>query len=149
MEDALRQGRERTVRVDVNAGAEAIMDALARAQPLVDATGEPGTHVGGMLAQVRDTMTDITGQPASEIAIRDVLAVDTMVPRLAELIAADPAGERELDATIDEVLAAATVERPPATGSGPRGRDGEHTEHLAELLNEFQGFARSDPAAAW
>jgi diol dehydratase reactivase alpha subunit len=33
-----------------------------------------------MLAQVRDTMTDITGQPADEIAIRDVLAVDTMVP---------------------------------------------------------------------
>jgi diol dehydratase reactivase alpha subunit len=74
------RGKSRTVRVDVHAGAEAIMDALARAQPLVDATGEPGTHVGGMLAQVRDTMTDITGQPASEIAIRDVLAVDTMVP---------------------------------------------------------------------
>ena len=74
------RGEARTVRVDVDAGAEAIMDALARAQPLVDATGEPGTHVGGMLAQVRDTMTDITGQPASEIAIRDVLAVDTMVP---------------------------------------------------------------------
>ena len=74
------RGESRTVRVDVDAGAEAIMDALARAQPLADATGEPGTHVGGMLAQVRDTMTDITGQPAAEIAIRDVLAVDTMVP---------------------------------------------------------------------
>jgi diol dehydratase reactivase alpha subunit len=33
-----------------------------------------------MLAQVRDTMTDVTGQSASEIAIRDVLAVDTIVP---------------------------------------------------------------------
>ena len=74
------RGETRTVRVDLDAGAEAIMDALARAQPLVDATGEAGTHVGGMLAQVRDTMTDITGQPAGEIAIRDVLAVDTMVP---------------------------------------------------------------------
>jgi diol dehydratase reactivase alpha subunit len=34
-----------------------------------------------MLAQVRDTMTDVTGQPAAEIRIRDVLAVDTFVPK--------------------------------------------------------------------
>src|SRR5918995_1111049 len=61
-------------------------EVVGRAQPLDDARGEPGTHVGGMLAQVRDTMADvmdIAGQPdvpVSEIAIRDVLAVDTFVP---------------------------------------------------------------------
>lgn len=74
-------GAGKTLRVDVGAGAEEIMDTLARVQPLDDATGEPGSHVGGMLAQVRDTMTDVTGRPSSEIAIRDVLAVDTFVPR--------------------------------------------------------------------
>jgi diol dehydratase reactivase alpha subunit len=73
-------GAGKTLRVDLDAGAEEIMAELARVQPLEDATGEPGTHVGGMLAQVRDTMTDVTGQPASEIRIRDVLAVDTFVP---------------------------------------------------------------------
>jgi diol dehydratase reactivase alpha subunit len=73
-------GAGKTLRVDVDAGAEHIMDTVARVQPLDDAHGEPGTHVGGMLAQVRDTMTDVTGQPASEIEIRDVLAVDTFVP---------------------------------------------------------------------
>ncbi|WNV75951.1 diol dehydratase reactivase subunit alpha [Geodermatophilus sp. DSM 44513] len=79
-------GAGRTLRVDVDAGAEAIMDAVARVQPLDDADGEPGTHVGGMLAQVRDTMADVMdvagqpGVPVSEIAIRDVLAVDTFVP---------------------------------------------------------------------
>ena len=73
-------GAGKTQRVDVDAGAEEIMATLARVQPLDDATGEPGTHVGGMLAQVRDTMTDVTGQPAAEIRIRDVLAVDTVVP---------------------------------------------------------------------
>jgi propanediol dehydratase-reactivating factor large subunit len=80
------RGAGKTLRVDVDAGAEAIMDTVARVQPLDDAHGEPGTHVGGMLAQVRDTMADVmdvAGQPdvpASEIAIRDVLAVDTFVP---------------------------------------------------------------------
>ncbi|OLM32320.1 Propanediol dehydratase reactivation factor large subunit [Pseudonocardia sp. Ae717_Ps2] len=74
-------GAGKTLRIDVDAGAEAIMDTLARVQPLDDATGQPGTHVGGMLAQVRDTMTDVTGQPAAEIRIRDVLAIDTFVPR--------------------------------------------------------------------
>ena len=80
------RGAGKTLRVDVDAGAEAIMDTLARVQPLDDAHGEPGTHVGGMLAQVRDTMADVmdvAGQPdvpVSEIAIRDVLAVDTFVP---------------------------------------------------------------------
>jgi diol dehydratase reactivase alpha subunit len=74
-------GGGRSVHVDVDAGAEEIMAALDRVQPLDDAVGEPGTHVGGMLAQVRDTMADVTGQPAGEIRIRDVLAVDTLVPR--------------------------------------------------------------------
>lgn len=74
-------GAGKTLRIDVDAGAEAIMDSLARVQPLDDATGQPGTHVGGMLAQVGDTMTDVTGQPAAEIRIRDVLAIDTFVPR--------------------------------------------------------------------
>lgn len=73
-------GAGKTQRVDVDAGADEIMTVLSRVQPLDDATGEPGTHVGGMLAQVRDTMTDVTGQPANEIRIRDVLAVDTTVP---------------------------------------------------------------------
>lgn len=74
-------GAGKTLQVDVDAGAEAIMEVLGRVQPLDDATGEAGTHVGGMLAQVRDTMTDVTGQPAAEIRIRDVLAVDTFVPK--------------------------------------------------------------------
>ncbi|SSC25602.1 Diol dehydratase-reactivating factor alpha subunit, partial [Klenkia terrae] len=78
------RGEVRTVKVDVDAGAEAIMDALARVQPLRDAHGEPGTHVGGMLAAVRDTMADTmddgSGGAPGDIAIRDVLAVDTFVP---------------------------------------------------------------------
>ncbi|WP_028937239.1 diol dehydratase reactivase subunit alpha [Pseudonocardia spinosispora] len=72
------RGAGKTLRVDLDAGAEAIMDTLARVAPLDDAHGEPGTHVGGMLAQVRDTMADAVG--GADVAIRDVLAVDTFVP---------------------------------------------------------------------
>ncbi|MEJ2867131.1 diol dehydratase reactivase subunit alpha [Actinomycetospora sp. OC33-EN08] len=73
-------GSGRSLDVGVDEGAEAIMEAIRRVAPLTDVHGEPGTHVGGMLAAVRDTMTDVTGQPSSEIRIRDVLAVDTLVP---------------------------------------------------------------------
>jgi diol dehydratase reactivase alpha subunit len=75
-------GAGRTLRVDLDEGADAIMDALGRVQPLQDARGEPGTHVGGMLASVRDTMSDVLHdeEDREDIAIRDVLAVDTVVP---------------------------------------------------------------------
>lgn len=73
------RGAGRTLRADLAAGAEEIMDTLARVQPLEDADGEPGTHVGGMLARVRDTMADVVGGSPGT-AIRDLLAVDTVVP---------------------------------------------------------------------
>ncbi len=67
--------------VEISAGAEEIMAALHRVQPLVDATGEAGTHVGGMLARVHDNMSDLTATPADAVRIQDVLAVDTVAPQ--------------------------------------------------------------------
>ncbi|MEU6642114.1 diol dehydratase reactivase subunit alpha [Saccharomonospora sp. NPDC046836] len=67
--------------VEMDAGAREIMRTLRRVQPLVDAAGEPGTHVGGMLATVRDTMSELTDSAVDGVRIRDVLAVDTFVPQ--------------------------------------------------------------------
>ncbi|AWS46994.1 diol dehydratase reactivase subunit alpha [Streptosporangium sp. 'caverna'] len=67
--------------VEMEAGAEEIMATLQRVQPLIDAVGEPGTHVGGMLARVRDTMSGLTAMPVDTVRIQDVLAVDTFVPQ--------------------------------------------------------------------
>ncbi|HHT0004059.1 propanediol dehydratase reactivase alpha subunit PduG [Klebsiella quasipneumoniae] len=76
--ELLAQGR--TVRVDVAAGAEAIMKAVDGCRKLDNVTGESGTNIGGMLEHVRQTMAELTNKPSSEIFIQDLLAVDTSVP---------------------------------------------------------------------
>ncbi|EGT8180758.1 propanediol dehydratase reactivase alpha subunit PduG [Salmonella enterica] len=74
------QAQGRTVRVDVAAGAEAIMKAVDCCGKLDNVTGEAGTNIGGMLEHVRQTMAELTNKPSSEIFIQDLLAVDTSVP---------------------------------------------------------------------
>jgi diol dehydratase reactivase alpha subunit len=75
------RGASAKLAVGIDEGAEAIMHALERVAPLTDAAGEPGSHVGGMLARVKETMAELTGQPESGVRIRDLLAVDTFVPK--------------------------------------------------------------------
>lgn len=74
------QSQGRTVRVDVAAGAEAIMKAVGECPKLENVTGEAGTNIGGMLEHVRQTMAELTNKPSHEIFIQDLLAVDTSVP---------------------------------------------------------------------
>lgn len=74
------QAQGRTMRVDVAAGAEAIMKAVDGCGKLDNVTGEAGTNIGGMLEHVRQTMAELTNKPSSEIFIQDLLAVDTSVP---------------------------------------------------------------------
>ncbi|EBD0850607.1 propanediol dehydratase reactivase alpha subunit PduG [Salmonella enterica] len=74
------QAQGRTVRVDVAAGAEAIMKAVDGCGKLDNVTGEAGTNIGGMLEHVRQTMAELTNKPSSEVFIQDLLAVDTSVP---------------------------------------------------------------------
>lgn len=74
------QAQGRTVRVDVAAGAEAIMKAVDGCGKLDNVTGEAGINIGGMLEHVRQTMAELTNKPSSEIFIQDLLAVDTSVP---------------------------------------------------------------------
>jgi ring-1,2-phenylacetyl-CoA epoxidase subunit PaaC len=69
-------------------------------------------------------------------------------------VAVDPAQVRaEVDAVLDEVLAAATLTRPAVPHMGPLGgkggRDGMHTEYLGHVLAELQSLARQHPGAQW
>ncbi len=67
-------------------------------------------------------------------------------------VGVDPADVRaEVDEVVEQVLAAATLERP-SLGEGPAevsGRAGRHTPELTDLLAELQGFARANPGARW
>ncbi len=70
----------RTLKVDVAAGADAIMKAVNECPTLDNVTGEAGTNIGGMLEHVRQTMAELTNKPSSDVFIQDLLAVDTAVP---------------------------------------------------------------------
>ncbi len=74
-------GRHRRVEVQVEEGAEAIMEKAREISPLVEIQGEPGTNVGGMFEQVRKVMAELTDQPVHVITVRDILAVDTFKPQ--------------------------------------------------------------------
>lgn len=74
-------GRDRKVEIPVQAGADAIMQAIQSIAPLLEIQAQAGTHVGGMLEQVRQVMADLTDQPVGSISVRDILAVDTLKPQ--------------------------------------------------------------------
>lgn len=67
--------------VDVEHGAEKIMDAVRACVPIQDVKGEAGTNAGGMLERVRQVMANLTKQKISDIKIQDLLAVDTFIPQ--------------------------------------------------------------------
>ena len=84
-------------------------------------------------------------------------AVDAIWPLLGELFAPDgtglgpdPAAVRaEFDHLLDQVLTAARLRRPAGETAPGRGRDGEHTPALTEILAELQGLARAIPDGVW
>ncbi len=67
--------------VDVEEGADAIMEKLALVAPLIEIQAQPGTNAGGMFENVRTVMAGLTDQPVSLINIQDVLAVSTLQPQ--------------------------------------------------------------------
>ena len=75
------KGAMRTVKVDVDDGADKIMKAVESIPALEDVRGEPGTNAGGMLEKVRQVMANLTRQHPRDIHIQDLLAVDTFTPQ--------------------------------------------------------------------
>ncbi len=74
-------GKSQKTEVQIEEGAEAIMQRVEEISPLVEIQAEPGTNVGGMFEQVRKVMAELTDQPVHQIAVRDILAVDTFKPQ--------------------------------------------------------------------
>ncbi|QOC94117.1 1,2-phenylacetyl-CoA epoxidase subunit PaaC [Micromonospora craniellae] len=62
----------------------------------------------------------------------------------------DPATLRgDVERTVAEVLAEATLTVPESAWAPAGGRDGVHTEHLSYLLAEMQVLHRAHPGARW
>lgn len=74
-------GESYTRSVNIDAGAEKIMETLEVCKPLQDIKGESGSHAGGMLERVRQVMANLTEANPNNIKIQDLLAVDTSVPQ--------------------------------------------------------------------
>lgn len=74
-------GIRRKESVDVEEGADKIMEAVSLCSPIEDLRGDAGSNVGGMLEKVRQVMADLTNQSISDIKIQDLLAVDTFIPQ--------------------------------------------------------------------
>lgn len=115
-------GERHTAQVGIDEGAEAVMGVVRRLSPLHDVRGDAGSHVGGMLARVRSTMARVSGQPEEQVAIRDVLALDTVVP---QAVVGGLAGE----VTQENAVALAAMVR---TSRGPM-------DQLAHRLHERLG----------
>ncbi|MFV8170655.1 diol dehydratase reactivase subunit alpha [Mycolicibacterium peregrinum] len=74
-------GVHKRATVDVSRGAPEIMSAVERVAPLADVAGEAGTNTGGMIANVRHSMAELSGHALADVCIQDLLAVDTFVPQ--------------------------------------------------------------------
>ncbi len=99
------------------------------------------------------------GDGTTESHRRAQNALDDLWPYTGELftdmagdagIVAPPMSQRDAwNASIDGILARATLQRPPDGWMQSGGRSGRHTEHLGHLLAEMQFLQRSYPGATW
>lgn len=74
-------GSKKEVEVDVDEGAERIMEGIASIPDIEDIQGEVGTNAGNMLDKVRRVMANLTDKHKRDIKIQDLLAVDTFNPQ--------------------------------------------------------------------
>ena len=71
---------EKETTINIDRGADEIMEALHDAGEIRDIDGQPNTNVGNMLTRIRTGMADVSGASGSDVRITDILAVDTLAP---------------------------------------------------------------------
>ena len=70
----------RELSVDIDAGADVIMETLMNAGEIRDIDGQRDTNVGNMLRRIKTSMEDVAKAEENDIRITDILAVDTLAP---------------------------------------------------------------------
>lgn len=66
--------------INIDRGADEIMDRLTEAGEIRDIDGQPNTNVGNMLTRIRTSMADVAESENHDVRITDILAVDTLAP---------------------------------------------------------------------
>lgn len=66
--------------IDLDEGADKIMQAVSGAGTIQDISGQPGTNVGNMFTRIRQGMSELGHSGDADVRITDILAVDTMAP---------------------------------------------------------------------
>lgn len=95
--------------VNVDAGADKIMEVLNQVGKMKDISGQTGTNVGNMLCDIKKGMGELTEEKASEIKITDILAVDTLAP---VLISGALAGETCMEKAVGVAAMVKTKQLP-------------------------------------
>ncbi|HRN35671.1 MAG: phenylacetate-CoA oxygenase subunit PaaC [Flavobacteriales bacterium] len=102
-----------------------------------------GTEESHRRAQTAlDELWRFTGELFEADEAEQILAKEGVIPPLESLKA-------EWNATVDRVLAEATLKRPSEGWMASGGKKGVHTEHLSLMLAEMQTLQRSYPGVEW
>ncbi len=94
--------------VNIDEGAEKIMDAVKKAGNIQDILGQTGTNIGNMFEKIRSGMKQVDGTE-EQVRITDILAVDTMAP---VLISGALAGETCLEKAVGVAAMVKTQQLP-------------------------------------
>ena len=89
-----------------------------------------------------DALWPYTVELFAEDELDRAMADQGVAPRLADVKAA-------WDHRLDEILAEATLKRPPHRPHAWHGKRGQHSEHLGYILAEMQYLQRTHPGARW
>lgn len=71
---------ERSAGINLDEGAEKIMQLISDAGEIHDISGQADTNVGNMFSRIKYGMSDISGEIRENIKVTDILAVDTLAP---------------------------------------------------------------------
>ncbi len=100
---------EKVSSINLDEGAQKIMQALEDAGWVEDISGQPNTNVGNMLSRIKTGMSDLSGEEQHKIRITDILAVDTLAP---VMISGALAGETCLEKAVGIAAMVKTQQLP-------------------------------------
>lgn len=100
---------DKTYVVNIDAGADKIMETLEAAGDVMDIHGQDNTNIGNMLSRIKVGMGKVSDETGGNIRITDILAVDTLAP---VPIAGSLAGEACLEKAVGIAAMVKTQQLP-------------------------------------